>query len=49
MIGGVALGLVETMNDAYFTAGYRDLVIFSIFFVFLVFRPEGLFAVRRES
>jgi branched-subunit amino acid ABC-type transport system permease component len=48
MIGGLAIGLIETMNDAYFTAGYRDFVIFFIFFVFLVFRPEGLFPVRQE-
>lgn len=48
MIGGLAIGLIETMNDAYFTASYRDLVIFLIFFVFLVFRPEGLFSVRQE-
>jgi len=48
MIGGLAIGLIETMNDAYFTAGYRDFVIFFIFFVFLVFRPQGLFPVRQE-
>ncbi|MCC7327623.1 MAG: branched-chain amino acid ABC transporter permease [Burkholderiales bacterium] len=43
MIGGLAVGLLETLNDAYFNAGYRDLVIFSVFFAFLVLRPEGLF------
>ena len=46
MIGGLALGLIETMNDAYFSAGYRDLVIFSIFFAFLIFKPEGLFPAQ---
>lgn len=43
MIGGLAIGLIETMNDAYFSAGYRDLVIFAIFFAFLILKPEGLF------
>ncbi len=43
MIGGLALGLLETMNDAYLYAGYRDLVIFSVFFAFLALKPEGLF------
>ena len=46
MIGGLALGLIETLNDAYFSAGYRDLVIFSIFFAFLIFKPEGLFPAQ---
>ena len=49
MIGGLAIGLIETMNDAYFSAGYRDLVIFSIFFAFLIFKPEGLFPAHRSS
>ena len=48
MIGGLAVGLVETMNDAYFSAGYRDLVIFSIFFAFLFFKPEGLFPANQS-
>ncbi|MCZ7564070.1 MAG: branched-chain amino acid ABC transporter permease [Burkholderiales bacterium] len=46
MIGGLALGLIETMNDAYFYAGYRDFVIFSVFFAFLIFKPEGLFPAQ---
>ena len=46
MIGGLAIGLIETLNDAYFSAGYRDLVIFSIFFAFLIFKPEGLFPAQ---
>ena len=46
MIGGLAIGLIETMNDAYFSAGYRDLVIFSIFFAFLIFKPEGMFPAQ---
>lgn len=40
MIGGLAVGLLETFNDAYFNAGY--LAIFSIFFAFLVLRPEAV-------
>ncbi len=48
MIGGLAIGLVETMNDAYFSAGYRDLVIFAIFFAFLIVKPEGLFPAHHS-
>ncbi|MCC6213189.1 MAG: branched-chain amino acid ABC transporter permease [Burkholderiales bacterium] len=46
LIGGMVLGLIETFNDAYFQAGFRDFVTFSVFFAFLIFRPEGLFVAR---
>jgi len=50
MIGGIMLGVLEVMNDAYLTAGYRDMIIFGLFFLFLMFKPEGLFgATNRES
>jgi branched-subunit amino acid ABC-type transport system permease component len=41
---------MEVMNDAYLTAGYRDMIVFGLFFLFLIFKPEGLFgATNRES
>jgi branched-chain amino acid transport system permease protein len=43
MIGGILIGVVEVMNDAYLEASYRDMIIFSLFFFVLMFRPEGLF------
>jgi len=50
MIGGIMIGVMEVMNDAYLTAGYRDMIVFGLFFVFLIFKPEGLFgATSRES
>lgn len=50
MIGGLVIGIIEVMNDAYLTAGYRDMIIFGLFFLFLMFRPEGLFGtVERQS
>lgn len=47
MIGGILIGVVEVMNDAYFDASYRDMIIFSLFFLVLMFRPEGLFGEFR--
>jgi len=50
MIGGLVIGIIEVMNDAYLTAGYRDMIIFGLFFLFLMFRPEGLFGtIERQS
>lgn len=46
MMGGLLIGLVEVMNDAYFNASYRDLVVFGLFFVVLIMRPNGLLQQR---
>lgn len=50
MIAGLLLGVIEVMNDAYFTASYRDIIIYGLFFLFLVLKPEGLFgSAQAES
>jgi branched-chain amino acid transport system permease protein len=48
MLGGILIGIVEIMNDAYFIASYRDIILFSLFFIFIVFKPEGLFGTRNN-
>jgi len=49
MIGGIMIGIIEVMNDAYFTASYRDIILFGLFFVFIVFKPEGLFGATKQK
>ena len=48
MIGGLIIGIIEIMNDAYFTAGYRDIILFGLFLAFIVFKPEGLFGTKER-
>jgi len=48
MIGGLIIGIIEVMNDAYFTAGYRDIILFGLFLAFIVFKPEGLFGTKER-
>jgi len=48
MIGGLMIGIIEIMKDAYFTASYRDIILFGLFFVFIVFKPEGLFGAKER-
>ena len=48
MIGGLMIGIIEVMNDAYFTASYRDIILFGLFLVFIVFKPEGLFGKKEQ-
>jgi len=49
MIGGLMIGIIEIMNDAYFTAGYRDIILYGLFFAFIVFKPEGLFGTTKKQ
>lgn len=46
MIAGIMIGIIEIMNDAYFTASYRDIILFGLFLGFIIFKPEGLFGTK---
>ncbi|WP_342619481.1 branched-chain amino acid ABC transporter permease LivH [Rhodoferax sp. GW822-FHT02A01] len=42
MLGGLIIGLVEAFYGTYFSAEYKDVVVFSILVLVLLFRPSGL-------
>ncbi|MGC9271401.1 branched-chain amino acid ABC transporter permease [Acidiphilium sp.] len=42
MLGGLVIGLIETMGSQYIAARWADVIIFSILIATLVFRPAGL-------
>jgi branched-chain amino acid transport system permease protein len=42
VIGGILIGLIETMWSAYFTIDYKDVAAFSILAITLIFLPQGL-------
>ncbi len=42
MLGGFILGAVEILTVALLPSTYRDLIVFSILLVLLIFRPHGL-------
>jgi branched-chain amino acid transport system permease protein len=42
MFGGLLIGLLESFWSAYITLAYRDVVIFGLLAVGLIFRPAGL-------
>ncbi len=44
LVGGFVLGFVESFWSAYFAANYRDVVVFGLLILMLIFRPQGLFA-----
>jgi branched-chain amino acid transport system permease protein len=42
VIGGLLIGLIETMWSAYFSIDYKDVAAFSILAIVLIFLPQGL-------
>ena len=42
MLGGLLIGLIEAFWSAYFTIEYKDVAVFAVLVVVLIFRPTGL-------
>jgi len=42
VVGGLPIGLIETMWSAYFAIDYKDVAAFSILAITLIFLPQGL-------
>lgn len=50
IVGGFALGLIETIGGSLIPSGYQDVISFVILVVVLFVRPQGLFGqVQREK
>jgi branched-chain amino acid transport system permease protein len=46
VLGGILIGLVETLGAGYISSTYRDLLTFVILVLVLVFKPSGLLGTR---
>ena len=46
IVGGLALGVIETFGASYISVPYKDAFGFLMLFVFLLFRPQGIFGER---
>jgi branched-chain amino acid transport system permease protein len=42
MLGGILIGLIDTFWAGYFSSDYKDVAIFAILVLVLIFRPTGL-------
>jgi branched-chain amino acid transport system permease protein len=42
MLGGLLIGIIEAMWSAYFSVEYKDVSVFAILVLVLIFRPTGL-------
>ena len=43
MVGGLTIGLIESLGAAYISSGYRNAFAFGIMIIVLIFRPGGIF------
>ena len=46
IVGGLLLGVVEALRAQYVSVPYKDAFAFLLLFIFLLFRPQGLFGER---
>jgi len=46
IVGGLLLGVVESFGAHYVSVPYKDAFAFLLLFIFLLFRPQGLFGER---
>ena len=43
IVGGLLIGLIETLWSGYFSIDYKDVASFSVLAIVLIFLPQGLF------
>mgnify|MGYP003885670811 CR=1 FL=1 len=48
VLGGILIGLVETFWSGYLDGTWRDVAVFALLALFLIFRPQGLLGRRRD-
>ncbi|MCE5336521.1 MAG: branched-chain amino acid ABC transporter permease [Desulfobacteraceae bacterium] len=46
MIGGLLLGVIESLGAAYVSLAYKDAIAFMVLILILIFRPTGLLGER---
>lgn len=46
-LGGIIIGIAESLGAAYISSGWKDVVVFVLFLLVLLFKPSGLMGKSR--
>ncbi len=49
MLGGILIGICETLTKAYISSSFADAIVFGILIVVLIIRPAGLLGVKSKE
>ncbi len=47
-LGGVLIGMTESIGGVYFGAGWKDVIVFILFLLVLLFKPSGLLGTSKD-
>ena len=46
-LGGILIGVTESMSAVYISSGWKDVIVFVLFLLVLLFKPSGLMGKSR--
>jgi branched-chain amino acid transport system permease protein len=46
-LGGIIIGIAESLGAVYISSGWKDVVVFVLFLLVLLFKPAGLMGKSR--
>ena len=49
MIGGLLIGIIETLGAVYVSSGYRNAIAFAVLILIILLRPNGLFGKAQTT
>lgn len=49
VVGGLIIGVLETLVASYVSSGYRDAIAFAVLIIVLIVRPTGIFGKKKVN
>jgi len=47
-LGGVIIGVAESVGGVYLGSGWKDVIVFILFLLVLLFKPSGLLGTSKD-